>query len=404
MPEKSKKPAIRFQGFTDAWEQRKLNEYLETSTEKNTDVVYTKQDVLSVSGDYGVVNQIEFQGRSFAGVSVTNYGVAHMGDVVYTKSPLKANPYGIIKANKGKTGIVSVLYGVYHPTEKAHPNFIQTYFEQDARLNNYLRPLVNKGAKNTLLISDDDSLNGEVCFAPTYEEQAIISELFTNLDNLITLHQRKYDKLVNMKKSMLEKMFPRNGTKVPKIRFTGFTDAWEQRKYSNVIDLLSGQDFVPSEYNDTGDGVPYMTGASCIEDGKTIANRWTRFPRCIATKGDVLLVCKGSGYGAIAVLEQEIAHIARQFMALKCRDNLDTTFNLYLVNSVIDDIKRDARGLIVGIARDAVLNEEIILPSLEEQKKIGDFFRVLDNTLDFHQRELEKLKKIKKSCLEKMFV
>ncbi|MEG1502508.1 MAG: hypothetical protein RR370_03865, partial [Synergistaceae bacterium] len=172
------------------WEQRKLSYYLTTSDEKNTENLYSKEEVLSVSGDFGVVNQIEFQGRSFAGVFVTNYGIVNTGDIVYTKSPLKANPYGIIKANKGKTGIVSVLYGIFHHTEEANPDFIQTYFEQDARLNNYLRPLVNKGAKNTLLISDEQSLDGYVCFAPIRDEQDSISQLFNNLDNLITLHQR----------------------------------------------------------------------------------------------------------------------------------------------------------------------------------------------------------------------
>ena len=200
-------PEIRFKGFTDPWEQRKLSYFLEVSTEKNTDNLYTKNDVLSVSGDFGIVNQIEFQGRSFAGASVSNYGVVHTGDVVYTKSPLKANPYGIIKANKGKAGIVSVLYGVYNTKENANADFIQMYFEQDARLNNYLRPLVNKGAKNTLLISDTDALEGEVCLAPTFDEQKAIGHFFDTLDNLITLHQRELEKLQNIKKSMLEKMF-----------------------------------------------------------------------------------------------------------------------------------------------------------------------------------------------------
>ena len=200
-------PEIRFNGFTDDWEQRKLSHFLDVSSEKNTDNLYTKDDVLSVSGDFGVINQIEFQGRSFAGASVSNYGVVHTGDVVYTKSPLKANPYGIIKANKGKTGIVSVLYGVYHTRENANADFIQMYFEQDTRLNNYLRPLVNKGAKNTLLISDTDALEGEVCLAPTFDEQKTIGQFFDTLDNLITLHQRKVEKLKILKKSMLEKMF-----------------------------------------------------------------------------------------------------------------------------------------------------------------------------------------------------
>ena len=140
-------PEIRFKDFTDPWEQRKLEEYLKVSGQKNFEGIYTKEDVLSVSGDFGIVNQIEFQGRSFAGASVANYGVVETGDIVYTKSPLKSNPYGIIKANKGKNGIVSTLYAVYKPKQSANPEFVQIYFEQDARMNNYMHPLVNKGAK-----------------------------------------------------------------------------------------------------------------------------------------------------------------------------------------------------------------------------------------------------------------
>ena len=183
-------PEIRFKGFTDAWEQRKLINYLEVSSKKNIDGAYRKEDVLSVSGDYGIVNQIEFQGRSFAGVSVAQYGVVDTGDVVYTKSPLKFNPYGIIKTNIGKAGIVSTLYAVYKPLDNVYSEFVQIYFEQDARMNNYMHPLVNKGAKNDMKVSNENALKGKVCF-PSMDEQIKISEYFANLDNLITLHQRK---------------------------------------------------------------------------------------------------------------------------------------------------------------------------------------------------------------------
>ena len=203
-----KKPRIRFEGFTDAWEQRKLIDYMDVSKDKNKDEVFDKEDVLSVSGDYGIVNQIEFQGRSFAGVSVANYGVVGTGDVVYTKSPLKSNPYGIIKTNKGKPGIVSTLYAVYKPRDNVYSEFVQIYFEQDARMNNYMHPLVNKGAKNDMKVSDENALKGEICF-PNREEQIKISDFFANLDHLITLHQRKLDKLKNIKKSMLESMLYR---------------------------------------------------------------------------------------------------------------------------------------------------------------------------------------------------
>lgn len=199
-------PEIRFKGFTDPWEQRKLEDYLTVSTEKNTGNIYGRSDVLSVSGDYGIVNQIEFQGRSFAGASVLNYGVVQTGDVVYTKSPLNSNPYGIIKTNKGKPGIVSTLYAVYHPKENTFSNFIQVYFEQHSRMNNYMHPLVNKGAKNDMKVSAENALKGPVCF-PSRVEQESISAFFSVLDHLITLYQRELEKLQSIKKALLEKMF-----------------------------------------------------------------------------------------------------------------------------------------------------------------------------------------------------
>ena len=190
MAGKTNVPEIRFAGFTDPWEQRKLNEHLTVSGEKNLDGGYGREDVLSVSRDFGVVNQIEFQGRSYAGASVLNYSVLHHGGIVYTKSPLSSNPFGIIKSNKGSSGIVSTLYAVYSARDNAEPDFVDCYFQQDDRLNRYLHPLVNKGAKNDMKVSAENALLGLVCF-PERQEQKMIAAFFASLDNLITLHQRQ---------------------------------------------------------------------------------------------------------------------------------------------------------------------------------------------------------------------
>ena len=189
----SRTPAIRFKGFTDPWEQRKLNRFIFVTNDKNVDGMFAREDVLSVSREEGVVNQIEFQGRSFAGADVSVYGILRHGDIVYTKSPLRANPYGIIKTNKGCSGIVSTLYATYRARSGVDPNFVQCYFDQDARLNNYLHPLVNKGAKNDMKVSAENAITGEVTF-PGYDEQRRIASLLASLDNLITLHQRKRTK------------------------------------------------------------------------------------------------------------------------------------------------------------------------------------------------------------------
>ena len=200
-------PEVRYKSFSAAWEQRKLNEFLKTSKLKNENNKFTKKDVLSVSGDYGIVNQIKFKGRSFAGASVQKYRIVNTNDVVYTKSPLKNNPYGIIKANKGKPGIVSTLYAVYKTNEKVNASFVEYYFENDYRLNTYLKPLVNKGAKNDMKVSDDNALIGNVIFPLEYSEQIKIVKFLNRFDTLITLHQRKLEKLKQLKKFLLQNMF-----------------------------------------------------------------------------------------------------------------------------------------------------------------------------------------------------
>lgn len=200
-------PEMRFDGFMGDWKQCKLNNYLKTSKVKNTNEVYTKFDVLSVSGDYGIVNQIEFQGRSFAGVSVAPYGIVEQGDIVYTKSPLKSNPYGIIKVNKGKPGIVSTLYAIYKVRANVDPNFVEYYFADDLRLNKYLKPLVNKGAKNDMKVSDDNALIGDVVFPTDLEEQLRIAEFFKKLEDAINIQQQKLDLLRKQKQGFMQQMF-----------------------------------------------------------------------------------------------------------------------------------------------------------------------------------------------------
>ncbi len=198
-------PPVRLAGFSGEWKKVKLSDLL-TIREDIAGDNFTKEDVLSVSGEYGVVNQIEFQGRSFAGASISNYRVVNIGNVVYTKSPLKASPYGIIKTAKEHEGIVSPLYAVYTPKEDCDADFLQTYFESRNRLNGYLRPLVNKGAKNTLLISDNGALQGNVT-VPSKEEQKAISNFFSKLDKTIRLHEEELERLKALKESCLQGMF-----------------------------------------------------------------------------------------------------------------------------------------------------------------------------------------------------
>ena len=420
MQDNEKKPVLRFKGFTDPWEQRKLEEYLEVSGQKNFEGIYTKEDVLSVSGDFGIVNQIEFQGRSFAGASVANYGVVETGDIVYTKSPLKSNPYGIIKANKGKNGIVSTLYAVYKPKQSANPEFVQIYFEQDARMNNYMHPLVNKGAKNDMKVSAENALKGQIVF-PDIKEQRTISEFFRNLDTLITLHQRKYENLVNIKKSMLDKMFPKNGASVPEIRFKGFTDPWEQRKLEELIRNISTGKSVNSDEGSVETGDIGVLKTSCVSydrfnpsESKPVVKSEQGLVRCFAEKDSVIVSRMNTPerVGACGYVSKNFPNLflPDRLWKLKFQDDVDAYFvYMMLVSGAykekITAMASGTSGSMYNIPKDTFLNLQLEISSkINEQKKIGRLLRNLDTLITLHQRKLEKLQNIKKSCLEKMFV
>ena len=391
-------PKIRFKGFTDDWEQRKLIDYLEVSSEKNRDNRFTKEDVLSVSGEYGIVNQIEFQGRSFAGASVSNYGVVENGDVVYTKSPLKSNPYGIIKTNKGIPGIVSTLYAVYKPKEITDSKFVQIYFELDSRMNSYMHPLVNKGAKNDMKVSAENALKGMVSF-PKKDEQEMISLYFSTLDHIITLHQRKCDETKKLKKYMLQKMFPQKNEKKPEIRFAGFTDDWEQRKLEEIVERVTrkNQDLVSelpltisaqyglidqNEFFDKRVASKDVSGYYLIYNGEFAYNK--------STSTD-------APWGAIKRLDKyENGVLSTLYIVFKIRNeeevNSDFLVTYYDTSNWHKDIQAIAaegarnHGLL-NIAPADFFRTELMMPQdIDEQKKIGDYFKSLNDLITLHRR------------------
>ena len=201
-----KRPKLRFPGFDEPWEENELSHYLVENTERNRGLAFGKEDVLSVSGEYGVINQIAFQGRSFAGESVADYHVVETDDIVYTKSPLKANPYGIIKVNKGIPGIVSTLYAVYHPLNTIAPRFVDLYFANDLRLNKFLKPLVNIGAKHDMKVNNSFVLTGIVVFPSIGEQQKLVG-FFAKLDRRIEAQRKIVEALKKYKRGLLSYVF-----------------------------------------------------------------------------------------------------------------------------------------------------------------------------------------------------
>jgi type I restriction enzyme, S subunit len=200
-------PRLRFPEFKTPWQTRPLSDLLAERKQRNRALTFGPREVLSVSGEFGCVNQIELLGRSYAGVSVKEYHVVETGDLVYTKSPLKKNPYGIIKANKGKPGIVSTLYAVYRPTHLSIPSYLDHYFSRDFHVNSYLQPIVRKGAKNDMKVNNEAVLTGEIT-VPDVAEQAAIADFLDSIDATISIGQREYSVLIEHKRALMHMLFP----------------------------------------------------------------------------------------------------------------------------------------------------------------------------------------------------
>ena len=343
---------------------------------------------MSVSGDYGIVNQIEFQGRSFAGASVSNYGVVQTGDVVYTKSPLNSNPYGIIKTNKGKPGIVSTLYAVYHPKENTFSEFIQVYFEQHARMNNYMHPLVNKGAKNDMKVSAENALKGPVCF-PSRVEQESISAFFSVLDNLITLHQRQPFLHSTPDISLIVQLAP-----------SFYTFSWEQRKLGELVDRVVRK-------NTNNESTLPLT----ISAQYGLVDQITYFNNRVASRdvSNYYLVLNGEfaynkstsdGYpfGAVKRLdlyEKGVLSTLYIVFSPKKEQQIDSDFLTVFFDTdrwhkgVAERAAEGARNHgLLNISAEDFFDIDLSVPKdVAEQKQIGAFIRQLDNLITLHQRQ-----------------
>ena len=242
--EKALVPQIRFAGFTDPWEQRKLGELFEESDERASD-----REILSVSVANGIYPASESDRETNPGASLANYKVVHSGDVVYNSMRMWQ---GAVDASR-YDGIVSPAYVVAKPNSEVYARFFARLLRQPMLLKQYQQ--VSQGnSKDTQVLKFDDFASIEISMPASENEQRQIGAFFDRLDSLITLHQRKYDKLCVLKKSMLDKMFPKGGSLYPEIRFAGFTDPWEQRKLSDLTDRVSIQssdsDLPQVEYED----------------------------------------------------------------------------------------------------------------------------------------------------------
>ena len=247
MTKKSDAPAIRFKGFSDAWEQRKLGDVVKEITRNDPE---SEAPIMMITANNGFIEQSERYAFNNAGESLKKYILLKKGELAYNHGASKLRPYGSCFAlTTAENARIPFVYHCFF-AENQNAEFMSIELN-GAEIENQLRKIVSSGARmdGLLNISFDEYTSVSVLL-PGTEEQDRIADFFRHLDNLITLHQRKFEKLTNVKKSMLEKMFPQNGSSYPEIRFKGFTDPWEQRKFGEVFMSLQNNTLSRAELND----------------------------------------------------------------------------------------------------------------------------------------------------------
>lgn len=399
MGDNSKKPGIRFKGFTDDWEQRKLGEII-TEYKETVDSECTLP-ILTSSKTEGVILQEEHFGRKQQH-DITGYNILPRNYCTYrNRSDGVDFTFNINKCCD--KGIISKFYPVFSG-KNSDVFFLSLVLNNSDEVVREIAYTCTGTGQKVLSFLDLQKMKVRV---PSYDEQKEIAAYFENLDHLITLHQRKYDKLVMSKKSMFEKMFPKNGQTKPEIRFSGFTDDWEQRKLGKVAESYSGG--TPSVGNKSYyDGsIPFIRSAEINSEStelflteKGLSNSSAR----MVSKGDILYALYGATSGEVGRSRINGA-INQAILTILPHDGYDAEFLMQWLRkskqSIIDVYLQGGQG---NLSAAIVKALEVDFPSLAEQRQIGTYFQSLDHLITLHQRELEKLKKIKLSMLEKMFV
>lgn len=395
MTEQAKVPAIRFAGFTDPWEQCKLGEIVSIgagappSAFSAGNFLYVKVDDLNESSHF----QFDSAQRVDANTAVKPI---RKGSIIFAKrgAAILGNKVRVL----GKTAYIDTNMMALEP-RGVDADFLWLFINQTG--------LYRIADTSTIPQINNKHIEPYPVDIPNMAEQQAIGTFFSRLDDLITLHQRKYDKLVIFKKSMLEKMFPKDGESVPEIRFAGFTDPWEQRKLGELALTYSGG--TPSAGNSAyyGGEIPFIRSAEIDCDSTelslTVAGLNNSSAKLV-DKGMVLYAMYGATSGEVAISKIKGA-INQAILAMDASDMAANRFIAYWLRrqkkSITETFLQGGQGNLSG----AIIKElGIPQPSLDEQRQIGSFFSNLDDLITLHQRKLELLQNIKKSLLDKMFV
>ena len=416
MTKKSDAPAIRFKGFSDAWEQRKLSEL--TSMHARIGWQNLRTSEFLDSGDYMLITGTDFNDGAID-FSTCHYVEReryeqdrniqiHNGSILITKD----GTLGKVAYVQGLSMPATLNAGVFNVQIKDANNVDEKYLFQYLKAPFLMDYVDKKATGGTIKHLNQSILVDFPVISPQRSEQILIGAFFQQLDNLITLHQRKFEKLTNVKKSMLEKMFPQNGSSYPEIRFKGFTDPWEQRKLGEIADIVGGgtpSTGNPSYWNGEIDWYAPAEIADQIyanSSQKKITDLGYENSSAKMLPPGTVLFTSRAGIGKTAILTRKGCTNQGFQSIVPHRGELDT----YFIFSRTEELKR--YGELVGAGstfvevsgKQMAVMELMMPPTMREQQTIGGFFQRLDNLITLHQRELEKLQNIKKSMLEKMFV
>lgn len=379
-------PKIRFKGFTDPWEQRKFGELYEKVNTKN-DMTYGIHDIISVANMYfkddAVVKNIDY---------LKTYNVFELGDIAFEGNKSKNFAHGRFVENTIGNGIVSHVFDVFKPISEYDLLFWKYLINNENVMGRIMARCTKSSTMMTNLVAKD-FLNESIP-VPSILEQTKIGHYFEQLDHLITLHQRKCDDTKELKKYMLQKMFPKNGEKFPEIRFKGFTEAWEQRKVSELCSISTGKSNTQDKVED---GMyPFYVRSPIVE----------RSTKYLYDEEAVITVGDGVGTG-------KVFHYVNGKYDLhqRCYRMYDFTNELnahYFYHTFLKLFYKRVMAMTAKTSVDSVRLEmisdmKIPCPNIKEQEKIGAYFDNLDNLITLHQRKCDTLKELKKYMLQNMF-
>ena len=399
-----KSPQLRFEGFTDDWELRKLGELL---TEVKRPIKMQDDDTYQLvtvkRRNEGIVSRGFFKGRQ---ILVKNYFELHAGDYLISKRQVVHGANGIVPKDM-EGAIVSNEYLVSVGNKNITTDFLTIISKLPIMYKMFF--LSSYGIDIEKLVFNVKDWKKREISIPSLQEQDRISSFFKQLDDTIVLHQRKLDLLKEQKKGYLQKMFPKNGAKVPELRFAGFADDWEERKLVSMTNYKNGKGHEDKQ-STIGKFELINLNSISISGGLKHSGKFIDEADDTLQKDDLVMILSDVGHGdllgRVALIPEDDRFVLNQRVALlRPNATADPQFLFSYINAHQYYFKAQGAGMSqLNISKGSVENFISFVPIIEEQKKIGTFFKQLDNTIALHQRKLDLLKEQKKGFLQKMFV